>query len=284
MCQTLHLAQLNFILFPLFPSSRSHSSSCLIGWGLLCIDKRSHVCVIRKFHDALLPLLCDRQISTRSSPQIIPLMTAFQIHFQHFLLSSPILRCLTYLTGMAEVLPEGKMMQVCRSCQTQPVLQKQLCPLRDIAKESQSCEALTFHNNAKPRKYNTLGNFGWEVIFFNICWSTCSNSGSAESPMSSRTLSHERSPVWKNRGHEAMLLLLIREKLSPRRGGVQRQGPGDYFREEMGRCQESQICCHAALAWVSGLCIACDKGQTTLVFYKDDVKVVYINAAMQEEN
>lgn len=33
-CQTLHLAQLNFVLFPLFPPSRSHSFSCLIGWGL----------------------------------------------------------------------------------------------------------------------------------------------------------------------------------------------------------------------------------------------------------
>lgn len=69
-CQTLHLAQLDFVLFPLFPSSRSCSSSCLIGWSFWCIDKHSHFCVIRKFHDALLPLLCDRQILTKSSPQV----------------------------------------------------------------------------------------------------------------------------------------------------------------------------------------------------------------------
>lgn len=37
--------------------------------GPLCIDKGSHVCVIRKYHHALLPLLCDRKIWTKSSPQ-----------------------------------------------------------------------------------------------------------------------------------------------------------------------------------------------------------------------
>lgn len=37
--------------------------------GPLCIDKGLHVCVIRKYHHALLPLLCDRKIWTKTSPQ-----------------------------------------------------------------------------------------------------------------------------------------------------------------------------------------------------------------------
>lgn len=89
------------------------------------------------------------------------------------------------------MLLEGKMVQVRRACRTQPVLWKWLCSLGDIAKEGQtSCEALTFHNNVKPGKNNTQGNLGWEGIFFNIWWSTCSNSGSTESAVSSRALLH----------------------------------------------------------------------------------------------
>lgn len=120
---------------------------------------------------------------------------------------------------MAEVLPEWEVMQVCRACWTKPVLLQRLSSLGHIAKESQnSCEALTFHNNAKPRKYEAQSHCGWEGILFNIWRSTCSHSGR---PMSSENLSHRGSPVW---GHQTVLLLLFGGKPSLRKGGVWDKG------------------------------------------------------------
>lgn len=151
------------------------------------------------------------------------------------------------------------MVRVRRACLTQPMPWKWLCSLGGIAKESQtSCKALTFHNNVKPGKYNTQGNLGWERIFFNIWRSTCSNSGSTESSVSSRTLLHyNMKPCW-----------YCCSEGSP--GGGQRQEPEGCSREEVGRVQGSQMC-HTVLAWTPGLCFPLDEDQAALVICGDNL-------------
>lgn len=92
-CQTLHLAQLNFVLFPLFPPSRSRSSSCLIGWGLSVLTRArmsvssgsltthsSLFCVTEKYGLKAFP----RQPSDKSTSNYLPDLLSAHLAFTSF--------------------------------------------------------------------------------------------------------------------------------------------------------------------------------------------------------
>lgn len=92
-CQTLHLAQLNFVLFPLFPPSRSHSSSCLIGWGLSVLTSAcmsvssgnltvhsSLFCVTEKYGLKAIP----RQPSDKSTSNCLPDLLSVHLAFTSY--------------------------------------------------------------------------------------------------------------------------------------------------------------------------------------------------------
>lgn len=89
-CQTLHLAQLNFVPFPLFPPSRSRSSSCLIGWGLSVLTSTrmsvssgnftthsSLFCVTEKYGLKAVP----RQPSDKSTSSYLPDLLSAHLAF-----------------------------------------------------------------------------------------------------------------------------------------------------------------------------------------------------------